>query len=221
MDVDGGGTDGAVPHQFLQGEQVGPVLVMVGGKGVAERVAGEAVLPPQFLFVREYEVGDALVVDWLGNVPLLREEEVPRAFPGGKRVPVLQDDPPCPFGKLRVLGRTVLGGAHQDPAPGMLDVRAFQMPCLADAQAGRKHQAEQRLEFQVGNGGKKDPHFLPGRDEGQVGIKLPQGELRGIPGLVQDVDCKEAELRDAAVYGAVGKPPGLLEPADEAAEFFP
>jgi hypothetical protein len=37
------------------------------------------------------------------------------------------------------------------------------------------------------------------RDKGQIRIELPHRELSGIPGFVQHIHGKEAELRDTSI----------------------
>ena len=95
------------------------------------------------------------------------------------------------------------------------------MTDFADPQPGRKHEAEERFKFQIGNRRKENLHFFPGRDKREIGIKFPHRELSRIPGLMENIHGKETELGNAVVYGAVRKRTFLLEPADKIPEFVP
>ena len=92
---------------------------------------------------------------------------------------------------------------------------------LTDAQAGGIHKGDHGFRFEVWYGGDEMPGLLLGGDKGQKFIKPAHRELCRIPGLMQDIHGKEAELGDGTVYGAVGKGAGFLEPADVVAEFVP
>ena len=194
MHIDSGGFYGAVSHQGFEGKQVGAVLIVVSGKRMAEGVAGKAVVPPQFPFMETDKIGDTLVVDGFGGVPLLCEKPIPGTFLRWKRIPVLQDQLPGLFRKLGIAGRTVFRRAHEDPALGMFNVRAPQMADFADPQAGGEHEAEKSLEFQVRDGRKEKLHFFPCRDKRKERIKLPEGELVRIPGFMKDIEGKKAQL---------------------------
>lgn len=54
-----------------------------------------------------------------------------------------------------------------------------------------------------------------------MGIKLPEWELVGIPGFVEDINGKKTELGNAGIDGTVRKLPFHLEPADKIPEFRP
>jgi hypothetical protein len=51
MDIDHGGVQGLVAHEMLDCEKVGTVLIKVGAEGMAEGMAGDAVLPAETLFM--------------------------------------------------------------------------------------------------------------------------------------------------------------------------
>ena len=95
------------------------------------------------------------------------------------------------------------------------------MPDFANPQPGRKHEAEERFKFQIRNRRKENLHFFPGRDKGEIGIKLPHRKLSRIPGVMENIHGKETELGNAVVYGAVRKRTFLLKPADKIPEFSP
>ena len=89
VDIDGGGGDRLVPHEGLDGEQVGAVLVEVGAEGMAERVAGDALRPAQAALVGVDVPGKEECVDGLVLSGLLREE-VPLGPPAG--APIERED---------------------------------------------------------------------------------------------------------------------------------
>ena len=95
------------------------------------------------------------------------------------------------------------------------------MADFTDPKPGRKHKAEERFKFRVGNRRKEYLHFFPGRDKGQIRVKLPHGEPGGIPGLMENKHGKETQLGDTGVYGTVGEGTLLLQPADILPEFLP
>ena len=92
---------------------------------------------------------------------------------------------------------------------------------LADAQAGGIHEGDHGFLFEVWHSGDESPSLLLGGDKGKELVKPAHGELGRIPGFMQDVHGKEAELGDGTINGAVGKAAGFLEPADVVAEFVP
>ena len=95
------------------------------------------------------------------------------------------------------------------------------MTDFANPKTCRKHKAEKRFKFQIRNRRKENLHFFPGRDKGKIGIKLPHRKLSGIPGFMENIYGKEAQLGDTGVYGAVRKRTILLKPADKIPEFGP
>ena len=80
--------------------------------------------------------------------------------------------------------------AHLLPA----DVLITEAAHLPYAQAGGVHEGGHGLLFDVGHGGDELPDLLLGRDIGKVFIEPAHGELGIVPGLMQDVDGKEAQL---------------------------
>lgn len=98
---------------------------MIGSESMAEGMAGKAVFPAKMLFMGQDKVRDTLMVDGLGRVSFLREKPVTGALISRKRIPVLQDQPPCLFRELRVARGTVFGGTDQDPVSGVFDIGTF------------------------------------------------------------------------------------------------
>ena len=57
------------------------------------------------------------------------------------------------------------------------------MADFTNPKPGRKHKAEECFKFRVGNRRKEYLHFFPGRDKGQIRVKLPHGGRVGSQGL--------------------------------------
>ena len=72
------------------------------------------------------------------------------------------------------------------------------MTDFANPKTRRKHKAEKRFKFQIRNRRKENLHFFPGRDKGEIGIKLPHRKLSRIPGFMENIYGKEAQLGDTA-----------------------
>ena len=105
----------------------------------------------------------------------------------------------------------------------MFPVNVFvaQAADFTDAETGRIQECDHGLLLQIRDRRNEDPGFLHGRDIGEVFVKPARRELGIVPGRMKDVQGKEAELRDRAVDGPVGKTPGFLEPADKIPQFCP
>ena len=95
------------------------------------------------------------------------------------------------------------------------------MPDFPNAQTGGKHQAEQGFKFGICNSRKENLHFLPGGNERQIGVELPEWELVRIPGLVEDISSKKPQLGNTGIDGAVRKLPFLLKPPYKVPDFSP
>ena len=80
--------------------------------------------------------------------------------------------------------------AHLFPADILIAEAAY----LPYAQAGGIHEGGHGFLLDAGHGGDELPDLFLGRDIGKVFIKPAHGELGIVPGLMQDVDGKEAQL---------------------------
>ena len=111
----------------------------------------------------------------------------------------------------------------QDPVSGVFDIGTFLNGGLhPDPKPGRKHKAEERFKFRVGNRRKEYLHFFPEGTKRQIRIKLPHGEPGGVPGLMENKHGKEnAAGRYRRLCGTVGEGTLLLQPADILPEFLP
>lgn len=103
----------------------------------------------------------------------------------------------------------------------MLDVSTFQVTDFPNPETGGEHKTKDCLIFDVSDGKKKGLHFLPGRDKGNKGIKLPERELIRIPCFVQDINVKKSKLRNTCVDSPVRKGTGILKPEDKIAHMLP
>ena len=81
-----------------------------------------------------------------------------------------------------------------DPHVFALDILISETADFTDTQAGRIHDGNHSLLFDVGNSGDEGLYFLLRRDKRKIGIKLSERDLCRIPGLVKHVDRKKADL---------------------------
>ena len=108
-----------------------------------------------------------------------------------------------------------------DAFPGVLDVRTFQVADFTNPETCGKHETEDGLIFDVSDRKKKRLHFLPGRNKGNEGIKLPERELIRIPGSVQDINVEESELGDTCIDSTVRESTCMLKPEDKIPHMLP
>ena len=81
------------------------------------------------------------------------------------------------------------------------------MADFTDPKPGRKHKAEERFKFRVGNRRKEYLHFFREGTKGQIRIKLPHGEPGGVPGLMENKHGKRKrnwEIQAFIFYGRRG-----------------
>jgi len=127
-------------------------------------------------------------------------------------------------GSLRkdsITAPAVLAMADEDAHPGTADVLIAQAADLAYAEPGGIQERDHGLLLEVRHGGDKSPGFLLGRDIRKEIIKPAHGKLCVVPGLMEDVKGKEAQLGDGTVDGAVREGALSLEPADEIPHLLP
>ena len=86
-----------------------------------------------------------------------------------------------------------------DPHIFPFDITVTEVTDFPDPEAGRVHEGEHGFGLEVRKGGDKNISFFLSRDKGQIRIELPHRELSGIPGFVQHIHGKEAELRDTSI----------------------
>ena len=218
VDIDGSGIERLMSKECLDGEEVGAVFVEVGAEGMSQGVAGQAVRPAEaFLMGKEslvYGIGD----DMLVRVSLFREKPSHRL---SISFPVIGEDKEGVGGKDGKAVGPVLPMGDVDAHVRAGDIVIAEGTDLADAETGGVHEGKKRLMLEVRAGMDKKGNLLLGRDKGEEFIKPAHRELGRVPGLMQDVDGKKAELRNGAVDGAVGKGAGTLKPADVITEFVP
>ena len=101
--------------------------------------------------------------------------------------------------------------SDMDPHVFALDIFIAEVADLADPQAGRIHDRDHGLYFDVRQGRDESLHFFLGRDKREIGIKLAHGDLCRIPRFVKDVKGKETDLGDRDINGPVCKATLLLE----------
>lgn len=76
MHVNGGGVQGFMPKESLDGKQVGTILVKMGAEGMAEGMAGQTVWPAKPLLVGMDMSGEIEGVDGLVSTMLFWKEPV-------------------------------------------------------------------------------------------------------------------------------------------------
>jgi len=79
---------------------------------------------------------------------------------------------------------------HLFPADILIAKAAY----LPYVQAGRIHEGDHDFVLDAGHSGDELPDLFLERDIGKVFIKPAHGKLGIVPGLMQDVDGKEAKL---------------------------
>ena len=218
VDIDGGGIERLMSKEGLDGEEVSAVFIEVCAEGMSQGVAGQAVWPAEaFLMGKEglvYGIGD----DMLVRVTLFREKPSHRL---SISLPIIGEDKEREGGKDSEAVGPVLPMGDVDAHVRAGDIVIAEGADLADAETGGVHEGKKRLMLEVRAGMDKKGNLLLGRDEGEEFIKPAHRELGRVPGLMQDVHGKKAELRNDTVDGAVGKGAGSLEQADIIAQLVP
>lgn len=80
-----------------------------------------------------------------------------------------------------------------------VDVLIAQMTYLPDTKTRGIHKGAHGPWLDVRHGGNKKKGFLLRRDIGEIGIRLAQRELSRIPGVMKNIQRKEAELGNTEV----------------------
>ena len=108
-----------------------------------------------------------------------------------------------------------------DPHIFPFNITVTQVTDFADPEAGRVQEGDHGFWLQVRKSRDKELCFLLSWDKREIGIKLPHRKLSRIPGFMENIYGKEAQLGDTGVYGAVRKRTFLLKPEDKIPEFGP
>ena len=218
MDIDQGGAEGFVPHEILNGQQIRPILIEMGSKGMPERMAGDAVLPAEGILQFPHFPHNVKRIDGAGFVFRMREK--PSIRSAGIK-PVVCEDIQCFLGKNGITVRTVLGMRYMDPHIFTFDITVTEVTDFPYPEPGRVHEGDHGFGFYVRKRRDKKVGFFLSGDIGKIGIKLPHGELGRIPGFVQHIHGEEAELGDTMIDRTVRKGTPFLKPADKIPEFIP
>lgn len=205
-------------QQSLDGQQIRSVFIKMGSESVAERVTGETVFPAELSFFGK----DKLVYCERDYVPVRMDPvwKEPAAWPAINE-PVIGQDIQCPGGEECIPVRAGLGMADMDAHGRTADIFIAEGADFPDAQPRGIHECEDGLMFTVGKRLDKSPGFFLRRNEREIRIKPAHRELRRIPGFMEDINGKKAELGDAVVHRAVRKGTLFLEPADKIPQFIP
>lgn len=200
MDIDQGRIQKSVSHEIFNSQQVCPIFIKVGPKSVAERMTGEPVLPSKGIFMCPHVTADIKSINGPGRIRLFREK--PTSWTSVSK-PVVREDIESFLGKDGVTVGTVFRVDDMDPHIFPFDIAVTEVTDFPDPEPGRVHERNHSFGFQIRKGGDKNISFFLSRDKGKIRIKLPHRELSGIPGFVEDIHCKETELRDTGVDRAV------------------
>lgn len=191
MDIEGGGIQRLMSKEGFDGEQIRAVFIKMGAESVAERMAGKAVADAKLVFFCKDELVHGISDHMLLGLSGLREKP---AYWFAKGKPVGGEDFQRERGENGIAVRTCFGMADMDPHGRTADILVTECTDLANAKAGGIHEGENCFVFEIGKGLDKRPDFFLRGDIGKVGIKSAHRELGVIPGLMQDVHGKEAEL---------------------------
>ena len=197
--------------QGFNGKKIDPIFIQVGTKSMAKGMAGDAWLPAKSPLLGVDMSGKIKGINGLIRIILFREKP---AGGSAEFEPVPGKDIQSIFRKNGISVRTVFAVRDVNTHTGAADIFIAEMANFANAQAGRIHECDHGFLFQVGDGRNERHNFYFCRYKGKGFIKLAHGELRIIPGYVQHIHDKEAELGNGTVNRAVRKTSGFLKPAD-------
>ena len=184
MDIDNGGRERLMAHECLDGHKISAIFIEMGPESMAESMAGDPFWPAELFFVSMDMPGDKEGIDGAGRVCLLGEEQAGRP---SVCKPVLCKDIQ---GMVREDGKPVgpvLAMPDMDPLIPALDIFIPEITDFAYTQAGRIHEGDHGFDFDVRDGLNKGPGFFLGRHIREISVKLPHGELGGIPGFMKDI----------------------------------
>ena len=214
VDIERGRKQRFMPHKRLDRQKIRAVFVKMRTKGMAKGMAGEPVRPAKTFLVSP----DVLCEKGRGNgkalIALAREKKL-SGFAAD--IPVAGQKIECILGKNGITTLTVLGVCDMDAHLFAVNIFTAQAAEFTDTKPGGIQNGQHGFCFQIGHGGDEMQRFLLRGNVRKICIKLAGRELRLIPGLMEDIEGKEAQLCNCGVDGAVRKIPGFLEPADKIA----
>lgn len=149
MDVNGGGFEGSVSQESLDGEQISPIFVKVCAESVAEGMAGEPLRPTEAPFMGMDMPGKEKGINGCVNAGLFREKPAPGA---SISKPVLCEEVQ---GGLREDGKAVLPGfglSDVDTHVFAVNILITEKANFTDTQAGGIHESSHGLLLEVGHG---------------------------------------------------------------------
>ena len=86
-----------------------------------------------------------------------------------------------------------------DPHIFPFNITVTEVTDFPHPEPGGVHERDHGFGLEVRKGRDKNIRLLLSWDKGEIRIELPHRELGGIPGAVQHIHGKEAELRDAGI----------------------
>ena len=133
VDINGGGIEGLMSKEGLDGEEVDAVFVEVGAEGVAEGMAGEPSGPAEAVLMGMDVPGEEEGVD-RPVLPVLLWEKITHRPSAGK--PVLSEDVQSGFREDGIAVGAVFAMSDVDAHVFPLDILIAEGTDLADTQAG-------------------------------------------------------------------------------------
>ena len=146
MDIDQGRIQGSVSHEVFNGQQVCPVFIKVGAESVAERMAGEPVLPAKGIFVCPHVTADIKGINGPGRIGLFREE--PAGWTPVSK-PVVREEIQSFLGKDGVAVGTAFGAGDMDPHIFPFDIAVTEVTDFPDPEPGRVHESDHSFWLEV------------------------------------------------------------------------
>lgn len=189
-------------------------------EGVPEGVAGDPCGPAKpFLMLMDMP-GKIIGIDRSVRDTFLGAWEKPACRPAALK-PILCEQVQGIPGQRGIAVLPGFGMGDMDAHVFSVNILIAQAAHFTDTQAGGIHECAHGPGLDAGHGGNELESFLLGRYIREIGVKLPQGKLCGIPWFVKDIDGKKAELRNTVINGSVRKILFFLQPADKTTQFRP
>lgn len=99
-----------------------------------------------------------------------------------------------------------------NPVGGMADIFTTEMAEFSQAETGSVKHGESQFCFWIFQGVYKNLYLSSGRDKRKEDVELLKGNLRLIPGFMQNIDMEELKIGNDHVNSAVGKSALFLDP---------
>ena len=189
-------------------------------EGVPEGVTGDPFRPPKPFLMFMDMPGEIIGIDRFVRDTFLGAWKKPFCRSAALK-PILCEQVQGIPGQRGIAVLPGFGMGDMDAHVFSVNILIAQAAHFPDTQAGGIHECAHGPGLDAGHGGNELESFLLGRDIREIGVKLPQGKLCGIPWFVKNIDGKKAELRNTVINGSVRKILFFLQPADKTTQFRP